>query len=393
MADYGIIETGFNRKRYEDIIADMRARARARFGDTVVLDTNKPLGKIFDVIAWQLAEVWEQTEYVYNGISIDTAEGSQLDAIVKYKGLTRYTERTATGEIQITGTVGLLVPVDFIVAKVNGITYSTTAAVTIGDTGTVVTSIRCNEIGSKGNAEIGEVNQIVTPITGITAVTNIRPIVNGRDNETDAQLRLRYKTTVGGLSTVESIRAAVAAVDGVTSVVVVENVTMETVNGIPPKAFQVYVAGGEDYNIALAILESKAAGIEAFGTTYVEVEDVNGYLHDIGFTRANEVLITVNVNIATNQYYSGTNGVTMIKDMIISYIGGELSDGTQANGLLIHQNVITSYISGLVWGVNGITDVNVTIARDSGTPSTDNIIIGEFEIARTMANIITVTEV
>lgn len=392
MADYGVVETGFIVKRYIDIKADMDSRARANWGETVVTDTNKPLGKFFDVLAWELDLIWQELDNLYQSIGIDSAEGIALDRLVKYKGLRRYTDSYATGQIQITGTPNTLVAKNFLVGKANGVIYRTTNAGTIPDSGVLLLNITSDVIGTRGNAEIGEINLIISPQSGVTSVTNPRVIGNGTDYETDVQLRFRYLTTVGGLSTVESIRATVAAVEGVSSVIVIENPTMSTVNGIPPKAFEVYVFGGNDDDIAQAILDSKAAGIEAYGTTIIEVYDVNNYPHQIGFTRADAITINVQVNVTKNQYYP-IDGDTQIKEAITNYIGGVSPSGTQHIGLTINENVILSKITSLVWNVRGVDDVEVLLFKTGDSPAATNVIIGEFEIARTSYDVITITAV
>ena len=383
MADWGIVPEGFKKKRYVDILADMQARARTNYGENISTDTNKPLGKFLDINAWFYAEIWEVIENVYNCIAIDTASNVALDRLVKYKGLRRRQIRAATVNITIVGDPTLLIPLGFIVGKEDGTTYTNTQAGIIPSEGQITLPFLCNYEGSRGNADIGEINLIITPITGVDSVVNLRLVANGKDFETDSMLRQRYIETVGGLSTVESIRAMVSKVAGVVSVLVIENVTMETdARGIPPKAFEVFVYGGDDMEIAQAILDSKAAGIEAFGQTYMEPEDVNDYTHKIGFTRIGAVPINVQVLVSRNQYW-GYDGELLMKQAILEYIGGEAPDGTQFIGLKIAQNVINSRITALVWAAAGVTDIEILMSRD-GNPFTDsNITIGEFEIART----------
>ena len=383
MSEFGIVQAGFVRKRYPEILSDMQARARANFGENIVTDTNKPLGKFLDIHAWALAELWEELEETYNSIAIDTASGVALDRLVKYKGLRRLTERASTVDITITGIPNTVVPLGFIVGKDDGTTYTNTKAGTIGSTGVITLPFLCNYVGSRGNAEVGEINLINTPITGINSVTNLRLVTNGQDFETDSMLRQRYIETVGGLSTVESIRAMVASVEGVVSVLVLENPTMEVNDrGIPPKAFEVYVYGGDDMEIAQAILDSKAAGIQAHGQTIIEPVDVNGYTHEIGFTRVDVIMIDVKVTITRNQYWP-YNGIELIKQSILGYIGGEAPNGTRFSGLKINENVINSRVMSLTWTVGGVADVEVLIAKEGETLSDNNIIIGEFEIAKT----------
>ena len=383
VSEFGIVQAGFLRKRYPEILADMQARARANFGESIVTDTNKPLGKFLDIHAWALAELWEELEETYNAIAIDTASGVALDRLVKYKGLRRLNEKAATVDITITGNPNTIIPLGFIVSKEDGTTYTNTKAGTIDSSGVISLPFICNYVGSRGNADPGEINLINTPITGINSVTNLRLVANGQDYETDSILRQRYIETVGGLSTVESIRAMVAGVEGVVSVLVLENPTMDTDSrGIPPKAFEVYVYGGDGMEIAQAILDSKAAGIQAYGQTIMEPVDVNGYIHEIGFTRVAVITIDIKVAVSRNQYWP-YNGEELIKQSILAYIGGAAPDGTQFPGLKINENVINSRLASLAWTVGGVTDIEVLMAKEGEALTDSNIIIGEFEIAKT----------
>lgn len=381
MAEYGVTPTGFKRKRYVDILADMQSRAKTNFGDNVVVDTNKPLGKFLDINAWGLAEAWEVLEDLYTSISVETAEDAALDVVVKYKDLTRIIASAATGTIRITGTSGTLISTGFMVGKDDNTTYSTTVDGTIGSTGYIDLPIVCNYQGSRGNAEIGEISQIVTPLFGVTSVSNQAIITNGYDNETDPELRQRYYATVGSISNVETINVAVSKVEGVVSSFVIENTTMDTVDGIPPKSFVVYAYGGDNQKIADAIFSSKAAGIQAYGDVTVTVYDENGNPYTIGFMRPTAIQIDVEVTLTVNQFFSLTD-VDILKNNIIKYIGGNDVDGTQYDGLGIKKNVIRGYINSLAWQLKGVIDASTLLAKHGETLLEQNITIGEDEIAR-----------
>lgn len=380
---FGITPTGFERKRYIDILADMQSRARTNFGDTIITDTNKPFGKFLDIHAWQIAELWEMLEEVYNSISVDTAEGAALDRLIKYKDLERRVLTAATGTIRVNGTSGTFVGANFIVGKEDGTTYSTTQDGTINGSGYILVPITCNFQGSRGNAEIGEINTIITPLFGVTSVTNESVIANGLDDEKDSDLRERYYSTAGSISNTETIRIAVSAVEGVVSAFIIENATMDEVDGIPPKSFEVYVYGGDDAKIGQAIFNSKAAGIKAFGETEVEVQDVNGNPYTIGFTRPTIVQVIVQINISVNQFFNIAS-VDELKDKVVQYIGGSTADGTQYNGLGVNANVIRSYINSLAWQITGVVDADTLIAKDGETLGTSNITITRTEISRAL---------
>jgi hypothetical protein len=71
----------------------------------------------------------------------------------------------------------------------------------------------------------GEIDQIVTPVSGWTGVTNVADASAGRDAETDDQLRVRRAQSIqlsAGVS-IGSIRSKVLALEYVESAAVIDN--------------------------------------------------------------------------------------------------------------------------------------------------------------------------
>lgn len=119
----------------------------------------------------------------------------------------------------------------------------------------------------------------------------------GRNTETDEELRLRRaeSITYTASSILSSICSAVSTVSGVEYIQPYENDTMSTVDNIPAKAFEIVVKGGDDNEIAQAILSKKPAGIQAYGSTVKTISDEDGNQFQIGFTRPTEVPISLTI--------------------------------------------------------------------------------------------------
>ena len=91
--------------------------------------------------------------------------------------------------------------------------------------------VRCETAGAIA-PEIGEVDQIITPVSGWNSVKNEIAAVVGRDAESDTALRQRWSSSLYERSSamVESIQAAIyKEVDGVATAIVYEN-TGDTVD-------------------------------------------------------------------------------------------------------------------------------------------------------------------
>lgn len=78
---YGVIPTGFNRKPLPVILAEIEARLITEFGADVIQTSQSPLGQINGLFADIVAELWEQSEDVYQSIDPDQAEGTRLDIL------------------------------------------------------------------------------------------------------------------------------------------------------------------------------------------------------------------------------------------------------------------------------------------------------------------------
>ncbi len=163
---------------------------------------------------------------------------------------------------------------------------------------------KASRIASAAAEEPGSIsapaNSVVTPITvisGLDSTTNLEAYVLGNDIETDDEFRARILVSqqASGKATVEALIDNIAAITEVESVSVMENNTLLTVDGIPAKAFEAVVLGATDAEVAEVIWNTKAAGIEAFGNTTVQVEDSQGNPQSISFTRPESLHIAFRV--------------------------------------------------------------------------------------------------
>lgn len=380
---FGLNKDGFNRMRYADIIAEMNSRARSVFGADVNLSEHSPLGMFFKVVSFSMAVIWQLAEYVYYGAYKDTAEGYQLDGVCQYIGITRKPASYATGTVTFTGTAGTVIPLQFLVST-GTYQFWTQQIATIPSGGTVDVPIRAIELGNTSNVLSNTITTIVNPLTGITAVTNALGTTGGADVETDESLRARYDESIslGGASTTSAIEAELLQVQNVVDARVIENVTMATVDGVPAKAFESTVYGGIDADIADAIYRTKAAGIQAFGDTIVPITDDYGQVHNIGFSRAAEITIYVNVTLTTDDDFP-VDGMTTIETNITKYIGGTDADSTKYYGLGLGDDVVYTKIIGICHSVAGVTDVTVTLSTDNITFTAANVAIATGEVAVT----------
>lgn len=107
---FGLLTTGFSRKRLEDIKSDVEARLRQAFGDNIDLRSESVFGQIVGVLLRPLTELWELSEHVYLALDPDFAEGTALDAIAAYSGITRLPALSTSVIAAVIGDSGTVLP-------------------------------------------------------------------------------------------------------------------------------------------------------------------------------------------------------------------------------------------------------------------------------------------
>ena len=173
----------------------------------------------------------------------------------------------------------------------------------------------------------GSVTRIITGINGFTSVTNSLGYIAGRLRETDAEFRQSYadKIFLRSSRMVESIRSAILAnVQGVTSCRVFENDTNEVDDmGRWPHSVEIVADGGDSYEIAQQILNTKAGGINTFGSIAVTVPGLYGEDITIRFNRPVSLYIWFQVTLTLSETETVTsNYADLIRKIILNRLSG-----------------------------------------------------------------------
>ena len=147
----------------------------------------------------------------------------------------------------------------------------------------------------------GLIDEIVTPVSGWNDVETLTDGTRGNNEESDAELRERYKDSLQIVSaaTEPAIRARILDdVDDVVSVSVVSNRSAEKdEENRPPHSFELIVSGGTEQDIAEKLWEIKPAGIESVGNTSVTVVDSENREQVVRFTRPSDAYIWIRTTI------------------------------------------------------------------------------------------------
>ncbi len=134
---------------------------------------------------------------------LDLAEGDWLTLLARYVyDVTRIEGTFAETTVTLTNSAGGVFSGgtgDLVVSSsVNGKAYRSTEPYSLAAMGTTDVEVQAIEIGEDSSANAGEIDTLVTVLTGVT-VTNATAAV-GSDIETDAALRIRCRDRLGALS-------------------------------------------------------------------------------------------------------------------------------------------------------------------------------------------------
>lgn len=357
----GLTEKGFVRRTYDDILNDKIRRAKELFGEDINTSDQTPLGKFIRINAYDQAVAEEEIEQVYFARFPNTASGQSLDRLLPFVGITRNPAKAAAYSVKITGTAGHVIEAGFLVGTDTEISYHTTTDCTIGEDGSCVAAVSCTQPGAIGNLSSPEmICKPMNPDANISDVIGVEFISTGTDEESDADLRVRFAASVTGAGSCNenALQSAVLRIPTVQYSVVIANNTDEVdAEGRPPHSFETYVLGGDDYEqeIAQAIFEKRPVGITTVGDKTVKILDACGNEREVRYSPAQRVLVHVRIVVSAKNTFP-EDGAAQIQARVAQHI----------NGLGIGAPLILSSLYGHIYGVTGVSEVTTLELSTNG---------------------------
>ena len=320
-----------------------------------------------------------------------TAVESAINALPSLNGDVTVTGNYATGFIVTFAGADGSVDQPSLQVGTNTLTTSTVQVnmqITVTTEG-VLPNVTCTlQAETAGNipAYADTLTVIETPISGWDSFNNDDDINAGTDIETDAEMLARRSETLAtaGAGTINSIRARLLELDEVTNAIVFENDT-DAVDGSgrPAHSIEAVVVGGAEQDIVDTILETKAGGIQTYGTSNANAVDDAGYSHTIYYSRPTEVPIYITVdNIVVDADTYPVDGDAAIKTALADYGTATFSIG---------DDVIYNKLHCPISDIAGVIDYDLTIDVTASPVATANITIADDEIATFDTANITVT--
>jgi hypothetical protein len=229
MADFGVTQQGFVIKPLTAILQDKFDRALAMFGSDADLRSTSSLRKLLDITSAEDQNLWKGMEQFYYSNFISTASGDALDLLGTDMAVARrFLNSTGTVKLKLSNAapgkvynlpVGTMLETDAPVRH-----FSTLSLAALSDQNTqAIVDVVALERGPASNVAANAINKInadyaqrhlnLGPAT--IAVGNDAATTGGEVQEDDSSYRNLLVGYPRTLWTLESVRRAVKAVDGV----------------------------------------------------------------------------------------------------------------------------------------------------------------------------------
>ena len=144
----------------------------------------------------------------------------------------------------------------------------------------------------------------------------------------------------------------------------------ETGGGIINNGLAITVQGGNEDEIAVAIFNSVSDGIATSGDIVKEVKDINGFGHEVRFSRPKSKPLQISMSLVTYADYP-SNGNALIKQAIVDWF----------NKLNVGEDIHYSRLYEPINSIRGFAVRNLKFGYNGGTLGVDDIIIRHNELA------------
>lgn len=286
---YGATPAGFVLKPMPVILAELATAQRATIDPLWNTDSDGLAGQLNGIVGDHLSQLWEVLQDTAVMLSRES-DGQALDNIGALAGTARDGATKSSVLLTCNINAGVTVPAGSVVSRAGNTSIRVVTTTPLTNTDIVPASLTVIAEAESAGAITALPHTMVTietQVDGWNSVDNGAALGGGTELELDPAYRARQIQELArpGGCTIDGIRIDVLDVTGVTAALVSENTSAVAAGGLPPKSFEVVVTGGLAADLGAAIWRVKPAGIEAFGTTTVSVNDSQGIAHNVKFSR------------------------------------------------------------------------------------------------------------
>lgn len=151
-------------------------------------------------VSYELEKGYKSLDEYLDLMFAQTSAGEWLEKRAEEHGVIRKTGKKATTDIVFSGTDGVVIPANIIVATESGLEYYTQSEVEIVG-GVAQVLVEAENVGDEYNVPANIITQLPIKITGVKSVTNPNVVDNGEDVESDEALLNRFLFKVRNPST------------------------------------------------------------------------------------------------------------------------------------------------------------------------------------------------
>ena len=335
----GLTPTGFTAPTLQEILEEIEAaqRASSAIGPQVDQSADSALGQLNGIMAEKIAQAWEALQAVYTGLDPDQNTGAVQDHVAAITGTARIPASAPRTEHTLDLDAATYAIGDLVIRPVGTTDNATNLEEVISPGGSVAGVIFEGAAAGLTAYTTATLYEIASPLTGFNTVSSPTAVTNGRNIESNTELRIRREVEAqggSGSTSVDAVRAAILATaetgSGVLSADVLENVTGATdANGVQAYSIEAVVQGptsptsADDQALAEVIFAAKAGGVRASGTTSKVVTDSQGREHIVGFSRPAAVPVKSAWSIRVNAaIYNATTVKAAIAAFADNYAPG-----------------------------------------------------------------------
>jgi len=321
-------------KTFDQLVADFENRWGGATGTTPNLKSGSVALALFQTYATQIVYFEFLLQAVIAMARLSTASGSDVDSFVNDFGMTRLAATFATGPVTLSvlspAVQQATIPVGTIIQSQGGVyqyqliadtnqpayNESLNAYVLEATQTSITATAQAVFAGASQNVQANILTQLGQAGSGIDTVTNSAPIINGKDPETDAQVKARFVQFIAALSkaTQAAILFAVNSVQQGLDVNLLDN--MNSAAEEQPGMFTVVVEDGSG-TLSAALESAIYAAVDAVRAFTIQFTVIPPTLVD--------PTIALNIRVAPSGNVTAViqNVTTAILDYVNSLTIGE----------------------------------------------------------------------
>lgn len=372
-------------KTFEELRDDLVARWAAELEIDPILPPGDPVLAIMEDVAMQLLFLESLVQAVEKLARASTAEGADLDTWVADYGVSRLPATKARGPATfsvllarptaVSISPGALVQTRGGIVQYQVVADTTKAAWNAASNAyilpagelSVEATVEALVPGASSNVLSGQLVEFASSVAGIDKVTNEVPIIDGKDEESDADLRVRFIQFINGLS-----RATKAAIEGAIASVQ-QGIEQSLVENQLPN-------GTERAGVFTAVIDDGTGEPPADLITAIteKIDEYRGFTIQPSVVAAELVNILVALTIRIQDTLDVGPVLAAVKSAIVDFV----------NALTIGQSLYLSDIIKIATGVTGVVAVQPNSAKIDGLEQDKEITA--FQVLRTVAGSVTV---